>query len=176
MTTNGVSILIADHQRSRREHLLTYLSNEYTCATAKSGAQARKLLAASRFDLIAVDITMTDPSGIDLSRQVRNAYPDTAVIGLLGTNEVHRLIEAVRQGAFEYLSEPLNFREVTASVERTLRHQQFVGKAQLLHCPQTGCPETVDRHEGCREQSRSDLFRRVVAAQTGIASSVPQYG
>lgn len=121
-----VSILIIDDEEPIRRLLALYLSEDYTCTTAASADEATALLAGSSFNLVITDITMPGTSGIELCQHIHQAYPDTVVIMVSGMTDINCAIEAMRQGAFDYVVKPFDLAHVLMAVERGIRYQVLI--------------------------------------------------
>lgn len=126
-----ISILIIDDEEPIRRLLAMYLSEEYTCVTAASADQATALLSESSFNLVITDIAMPGTSGIELSQYIRQAYPDTVVIMVSGMSDINYAIEAMRHGAFDYLTKPFDLEQVLMAVDRALRYQVLIAEKRL---------------------------------------------
>jgi response regulator RpfG family c-di-GMP phosphodiesterase len=121
-----VNILIIDDEEPIRRLLAMYLSEEYTCVTAASADEGTALLAGGAFNLVITDITMPGTSGIELSQLIHQAYPDTVVIMVSGMTDIAYAIEAMRHGAFDYVTKPFDLSQVLMAVDRALRYQALV--------------------------------------------------
>lgn len=121
-----VSILIIDDEEPIRRLLALYLSEDYNCVTASSADEASVLLSASSFNLVMTDITMPGSSGIELCQHIHHAYPDTVVIMVSGMTDINYAIEAMRHGAFDYVTKPFDLQQVLMAVDRALRYQVLV--------------------------------------------------
>jgi response regulator RpfG family c-di-GMP phosphodiesterase len=120
------SILIVDDEEPIRNLLLTCLSNNYTCETASSAEDARSKLSSETFNLVMTDITMPGTSGIELCQHIHKTYHETVVMVVSGMTDIHYAIEAMRHGAFDYITKPFDLAQVAMSVERSLRYQVLV--------------------------------------------------
>jgi response regulator RpfG family c-di-GMP phosphodiesterase len=120
------SLLIIDDEEPIRRLLSTYLSDRFTCVTAASAEEAKVLLSGSSFDLVITDIMMPGTSGIDLCHYVDRTCPETVVVMVSGMTDINYAIEAMRQGAFDYITKPFDLAHVVMAVERALRYQALV--------------------------------------------------
>jgi putative two-component system response regulator len=120
------SILIIDDEEPIRRLLDTYLSDRYTCAIAGSAEEAEVLLTGSSFDLVITDIMMPGTSGIELCQYVHRTCPETVVVMVSGMTDINYAIEAMRQGAFDYITKPFDLAHVVMAVDRALRYQALV--------------------------------------------------
>ena len=121
-----ISILIVDDEEPIRHLLATYLSNDYACVTAASADEATILLDSSSFNLVITDITMPGASGIELCQYVQKALPETVVMVVSGMTDIQYAIEAMRHGAFDYVTKPFDLTQVLIAVDRAVRYQALV--------------------------------------------------
>jgi diguanylate cyclase (GGDEF)-like protein len=115
-------ILIADDEVQIRDLLCELLSPSYECVGVNSAEQALKLLRAEKFDLILSDIRMSGLSGLEMVPHVLSIAPETVVIMISGGQQIESAIEALRVGAFDYITKPFDLRHVEAAVRRALDH------------------------------------------------------
>lgn len=114
-----VKILVADDEVMMRNLILKILESEgYQISTASTGEEALKLLQESKFDLLLTDVKMPGMNGFDLLKNVKNRWPDMAVIVMTGYGDAYTVKEALLMGADEYLSKPFKGHEVSLIVER----------------------------------------------------------
>jgi DNA-binding NtrC family response regulator len=128
-----ISILIVDDEEPIRRLLATYLSSTYACITAASADEAIMLVASRRFNLVLTDITMPGASGLELCQYVQKTFPETIVIMVSGLTDRHDAIEAMRCGAFDYITKPFDLTQVLIAVERALHHQALVAAKRTSH-------------------------------------------
>ena len=121
-----ISILIVDDEEPIRRLLATYLSNDYHCTTAASADEATVRLADSGFNLMMTDITMPGASGIELCQYVQKAFPETVVLMVSGMRDIRYAIEAMRHGAFDYVTKPFDLTQLLLAVDRAARYQTLV--------------------------------------------------
>lgn len=124
-TTHGRKsrILIADDELQIRELLCELLRPNYECVGVNSAEHALRLLRAERFDLILSDIRMGGLSGLEMVPHVLGIAPETVVIMISGGQTIESAIEALRVGAFDYITKPFDLRHVEMAVRRALDHQ-----------------------------------------------------
>jgi diguanylate cyclase (GGDEF)-like protein len=127
--TNRPTILLIDDDEQIRKLLNELLGTDYECVTAGSAEEALAVLKTMSFALVISDINMGGISGLDLIPKVHQATPDTVVVMVSGQQSIDYAIEAMRAGAFDYMTKPLDLRHVDAAVQRALDHHQLlVGK------------------------------------------------
>jgi DNA-binding NtrC family response regulator len=114
-------ILIVDDSPDTLDILQQNLSSRGHKVVGVSGAaEALELLARESFDLVLTDMKMPGMNGIDLTRAVRDRYPDIEVMMITGYATVESAVEALKTGAEEYLTKPFTDEELFAAVERVL--------------------------------------------------------
>jgi len=155
-----ISVLIIDHEESARATLAGYLGADYKCVTAQSADEAMMELAAASFRLAITDITMVSTSGVPLCSLINSTYPDTVIIAALKMDSVECAIEAIRQGAFEYLAKPFDFSQVYLSVEYALQHHRPSRKPSALSATAAGAAQRHSVREKqiptCSSERRND--------------------
>jgi response regulator RpfG family c-di-GMP phosphodiesterase len=115
-------ILIVDDQEGVRELLHDLLEADYDCTQASTGEQALEVLRGGDFDLLLTDITMPGMSGLELIPRAVAQSPSTVIITISGSQTIETAIEAMRVGAFDYITKPFDLDHVTSAVSRALEH------------------------------------------------------
>jgi DNA-binding NtrC family response regulator len=106
-TTEKLRALIVDDDRTLREGCASVLRSEgFIVEVTGRGEEAIEMVRRSRFDIMFVDVYMTPVSGIDVLKTVMATSPTTLVVLMTGNPSVDSSIEAMRIGAWEYLSKP----------------------------------------------------------------------
>lgn len=129
-----VQILIVDDEEAIRFSLKRALERDgHEVRTAADGYQALHLVQHHVFDLILTDLKMEGVDGVEVMRQARAMSPDTALIMLTGYATLESAIEALRQGAIDYLVKPCSSADIRTSVEKGLdRRFRELRRRQLL--------------------------------------------
>ena len=123
-------VLIIDDEEQIRNLLVAVLANSYECRTASSAEEALTALVSETFDLVVSDIDMGGMSGIELVPKLHSTAPDTVVLMISGNQDIETAIRAMRVGAFDYITKPLDIRHVEAAVERALLHRNLLKEKQ----------------------------------------------
>lgn len=118
-------ILIADDEAQIREVLHELLGENYDCAEVSSAEEALALLRTEEFNLVLSDIMMGGITGLEMVPQVLKLSPDTVVIMISGEQNIESAIEALRAGAFDYITKPFDLRHVEAAVKRAIEHHEL---------------------------------------------------
>ena len=106
---SGIHILVVDDERSMRESCATVLRYEgYEVSLAARGDEAGQMLKRTKFDIVLLDLYMSDVPGMRLLRMCLEAHPDTIVIMMTGNPSVDSSLEALRAGAWDYLPKPFS--------------------------------------------------------------------
>lgn len=119
-------ILIVDDEDVVREMFAAFLEENYTCQTAASSDEALAHLAAAEYALVISDIQMPGRNGVELLREIRFRYPDTAVIMVSGIDRPQRIRDALRLGAVDYLIKPCELEVLSFCVERALERRDLM--------------------------------------------------
>ena len=115
-------VLIVDDDETIRNLLHTILGDNYACTLAESAEVALTHLESETFDLVISDINMGAMSGIELVSRVVALSPDTIVMVISGNTAIDSAIDAIRNGAFDYIKKPFDVAQVGISVRRALAH------------------------------------------------------
>jgi len=120
------NILIIDDDEQIRNLLREILCANRDCAVVSSAEAALALLKERSFDLVISDINMGGISGLELIPRILERTPDTVVVMISGQQTIDCAIEAMRAGAFDYITKPLDLRLVQAVVNRALAHHELL--------------------------------------------------
>jgi two-component system, NtrC family, response regulator AtoC len=114
-------VLVIDDDAVTRELLTEVLQGEgYAVEACDSGSKALERAAGREFDLAVTDIRMPEMDGISVTRALKARQPEIQVIVMTAFGSVETAVEAVRHGAFDYVSKPMNLDEIKSTVRRAL--------------------------------------------------------
>jgi len=119
-------LLIIDDEPNVLSVLYSLLSEQYECTTASSAIEALEYMKDERYDLVLSDIMMPGMTGIELLEEINRSNRDVVVILISGNLNIQSAIEAMRRGAFDYVTKPFNLSDVEAAVQRGLRHRSVL--------------------------------------------------
>ncbi|MDH4232827.1 MAG: sigma-54 dependent transcriptional regulator [Nitrospirota bacterium] len=112
-------ILVAEDEEIARKHLLYTLGNEgYEVLGAKNGREALDRISGDHFDLLITDVKMPVMNGIELLEKIRETHPDTDVMIITGFGSVGDAVDAMKQGAYDYITKPFNLDELVIKVRK----------------------------------------------------------
>ena len=120
------AILIVDDDPAVRMLLVDILVDFYECLTADSGPQALELLPVHLPAVVISDINMPGMSGLELIPRVRALSPDTVVMMISGNQAIDNAIEAMQQGAFDFIKKPFELDHVEFAVRRAVEHHELL--------------------------------------------------
>jgi two-component system response regulator PilR (NtrC family) len=128
-------ILVVDDEKSMRGFLEIVLSKEgYQVTTASDGEEALRLIENDIFDLVITDIKMPKSGGLEVLKGVKETSPDTIVVMITAFATAETAIEAMKQGAYNYLTKPFKIDEVKVIISNALEKQRLRKEnSQLRH-------------------------------------------
>ncbi len=123
-------ILVVDDEEQVRTLFARCLNQNYSCETAANAQEALERLDREPFALVVSDIQMPGLGGIELLRKINEHYRDTAVIIISGVDRTQRVIDAIREGAFDYLLKPCDLDVLQLRVDHALERRTFLRNAR----------------------------------------------
>ncbi len=119
-------ILVVDDEVVIREILADFLTMEgFHVRTAEDGGTALVELSRERFDLVLSDLKMPNMGGLELLSAIRKHTPQVVTIIMTGFGTVETAIEAMKQGAYDYVLKPFKVEEVVHTIRRALEKQRL---------------------------------------------------
>lgn len=127
------SVLVVDDEPGMRMALTANFQREGWRVTSASGAsEALRKFRSDRFPLVVTDVRMPDGDGLQLMRSVRTTHPATAVIVLTAFGSVPEAVQAIQGGACDYLTKPISFDQLHASVQRVMEQASNIQDASAV--------------------------------------------
>ncbi len=163
-------VLVVDDERGMRDFLEIFFRREgMDIATAASVSEARALLEADDFDLVMTDVQMPGGSGIELLRSVKESSPETVVIVITAFATTETAIEAMKEGAYDYLTKPFKVDEVRLVVSKALEKKLLtVENKRLRKELRTQARQRVLIGTSGAMQRVYDLMAQVAATRTSV--------
>lgn len=125
-------ILVVDDEASMRQLLEIALGKVgHQITTAGSGRKAIKLLDEGAFDLVISDIKMSDMTGVDVLRHVKEVNPETPVIMITAYASAETAVEALRLGAYDYVTKPFNLEELKTTIRNAIEGRRL--REEVVH-------------------------------------------
>ncbi len=129
----GRRILLVEDDESLRRVTQVHLEEAgYLVTTAPDGASALALLEKYPQDLVITDLRMPGLNGLELLRRIKAEYPELIVIVVTAFGTVESAVEAMKQGAYDYVTKPVNIEALRMMVARALEHHRLKVEVQNL--------------------------------------------
>ncbi len=119
------TLLIADDERATRDGLRSALEDEFEVYTASNHAEAMSVLKSEPIDLLLTDLRMGGDSGMDLLSEAMKLPTPPVAIMMTAYGSVDTAVEAMRRGAWHFVTKPLNLDEVEMLLKRALRSRKL---------------------------------------------------
>ena len=133
MQTIRGRILIADDEEVARRSLGQILEEDgFEVFTASDGGEALREIAGESPDILLTDLKMPGMDGHELLTRVREAHPDLAVVIMTAHGTIKSAVKALREGAEDYLTKPINVDEVEHLLDRLMERKRLVAETRLL--------------------------------------------
>lgn len=118
------TLLVVDDELIIRESLSGWLQQDgYQVDTAESAAEALQKAEAKHYDIMLVDVKMPEMDGLTLLKHIKEREPDTAVVMMTAYGSIADAVEAMKQGAFDYLLKPFDLEELSLTLEKLVQMQ-----------------------------------------------------
>jgi len=126
-------ILIVDDERSMREFLeILFRRDGYDVVTTDGVEGALIALDADDYDVVITDIQMPGRSGLELLRSVKATTPETVVVMITAFATTETAIEAMKEGAYDYINKPFKTDEVRLVIEKALEKKELASENERL--------------------------------------------
>src|SRR5579872_142641 len=145
---NFLNLLIVDDERSIREACREVAQSlGYTAYVADSAEHAYRLLEAQPFDSVLLDLRLPGAGGLDALRRIKERRPEAVVIVVTGYGTVQSAVQAMKNGAYDYVTKPFSVDELKMLLERVASHLRLKSENRLLR-------EKVKSKQGDRKSTR----------------------
>ncbi|MCL2330802.1 MAG: sigma-54 dependent transcriptional regulator, partial [Phycisphaerae bacterium] len=126
-------ILVVDDDAIIRDSLSEFLRLDgYSVTGASNFAEAVAALDRQPFSLVISDMNMPDGNGFELLRLIRQRYPDIVTVMITGYGTIDSAVEAIKMGAYDYLTKPIVDEELTLIIERALQQRSLLCENRCL--------------------------------------------
>ncbi len=169
MTGRNESILIVDDEEMIRLLISQKLSTQgFSLQTAANAEEATNRLRESPVALVLLDINMPGKSGAVLLPEITAMSPDTAVIMATAITDTHIAMQCIRDGAYDYITKPLDLNDLVINVNRALEHRRLIieNRAYQLHLEEMVVARTTELQQAMDklEASSLDTIHRLATA------------
>jgi len=150
--TANARILVVDDEPPVLLTLKAILEQEgYAVDAAAEGATALRMVREHRYDLVLTDLKMPGVDGMAVLKGVRNLSPETVTVMLTGYGSLDSALEAVQQGAYEYLLKPVEIPHLKLIVQRSLERKRF-SETEVLYRVSQALPQGLGNPEAIAAQ------------------------
>ena len=119
-------ILIVDDEKGILDALSAVLDDEgYTVSTAENGSEALKKMKDDTPSVVLLDVWLPDIDGLEILKEIRDAYPGVAVIVMSGHGTIETAVRATKLGAYDYIEKPLSMERVHLIVKHAVEQQRL---------------------------------------------------
>lgn len=158
-------VLIAEDEDIARKHLLYALKKEgYEAVGVGDGSDALNLIEKEHFDVLITDIRMPGMSGLELLEKVRESYPGMEVMVITGYGSIDSAVEAMKKGAYEYITKPFNLDELLMKVKNL--HERSILKRENV-----AFRTFYGMNKGTSVVARSQAMRKIIEGVERISDS-----
>ncbi len=163
---NPFTILVTDDEKIQRESLAGFLKNKgYQTLTASDFDTAYQLIRTRAVDVLLTDVKMRGKSGYDLLKAVKELNPEITVIIMTAYGNVEEAVAAMKNGAYDYLTKPLDLDEVELLIHRAVQFKLLKSENEQLRKTLT------ERHRFTNIITNSPLMEEVLNIAARSASS-----
>ncbi len=157
-------ILVVDDEQSIQEFLSLLLEeNGFRVATAGSVEEGRSQFQRDSFDLVLCDIIMPDGNGLDLLQEIKRQDARTSVIMMTAYTSTKTAIEAMKRGAYDYISKPFDVEELQVVIQKALEKAELVDENVYLR------RELEEKYRFSNIIGRSRLMQEIFALIERVA-------
>lgn len=140
--SSPIRLLVVDDDANHRRTLLTLLEEwAYQARGCESGEAAVAMCKEQPFDLVLMDVRMAGMSGITALKEIKSYNPAIPVLIMTAYSDVGNAVEAIKAGAYDYLTKPLDFDELKLTLERAADHANLRSENRALRDMLTRIPE-----------------------------------
>ena len=159
-------ILIVDDEEGMRRLLDRLLSREgYETVAVGSGGEALRQMRADTFDLVVTDIKMPEMDGLQLLEEIKAYNPSLPVIVITAYGTVENAVQALRAGAYDYITKPFENDEIRLTVAQVLERQRLLVENRYLH------EALEERYSFSGIVGASSVMSKIFATASAVAAS-----
>ena len=127
------SILIVDDEDAQRSILKGYLEKKgYKIFSASSGTEGIDVVQNNLIDIVLSDYKMPDKTGLEVLEEVKQINPEISFVILTAYGTIENAVKAMRLGAFDYISKPVDLDELDLMIERVIENKNLRSEIQIL--------------------------------------------
>jgi two-component system response regulator HydG len=131
-THHGIRVLVVDDEPAARSGLQKLLSERFTVDTAEDGITALAAAAEHPPDVVVTDLKMPHMDGIELTKKLHDVDAELPVIVATALGDVTNAVHAMRAGADDYLTKPIDYDALVVAIDRSLERRELRAEAENL--------------------------------------------
>ncbi len=124
-------VLVVDDDEGIRDLLETILHKNYKVITAEGGKTALTLIKKHPVQIVLLDVLMPDMNGLDVLKEIKEQFSDLEVIMISAVKDISTAVQAVKLGAYHYITKSFDYDEVLSLIQKVSDHQR--NKRELLY-------------------------------------------
>ena len=124
MTVSGGDVLVVEDKENMLEMVRQILASHHDVTTAVDGTGALALLETHAFDVVLTDVRMPGADGYEVVRRTKERWPSTEIIMMTAFASIPAAVEAIRQGAYDYIQKPFDPDDLSLVVARALERKR----------------------------------------------------
>ena len=161
----ALGILVAEDEEITLKHLTNTLRAEgYVVDAAKDGSEALKKFESRHPDVVIADIKMPGLSGLELLAKIKDTRPETEVIIMTGFGSIGSAIEAMKKGAYDYITKPFELDELVIKVKK-------ISEQKALRRENAALKSFIGADKKISIIAKSDVMRKILAMVEEIKGS-----
>ncbi len=128
-----INILVVDDELSIRESLSGWLKRGgYLVETAADGLTALAKNRENHYDIMLIDVKMPEMDGLTLLKKIKETEVETAILMMTAYGDIHDAVEAIKQGAYDYLLKPFELEELNFTIDKMVQMQNLAMENLIL--------------------------------------------
>jgi len=124
-------LIVDDEEVVRRSHLRSLEGTDCNARAAEDGRQAIQVMEQHPFDVVLLDLRMPDLDGMEVLKTIKQRWPDSEVIVITGYPSIESAKQALRLGAFNYLTKPLDPNDVIKAANDAMNQKRWALRSDL---------------------------------------------
>ena len=163
------TLLVVDDELGARQSLEVILEDDYRVLSAMNGREALKILQRETIDLVLLDVNMPNMDGLEVLEKIKEQDEEIDVIMVSALNLARKAVDAIKSGAYDYITKPYEPEDILSTVNRVISKQRLHRELDLLRREveeSRGFDEIVSQNKGMIEIFQ--LIKKVAYTSTNV--------